>query len=393
MARQTRHAPTNHTVLVVDDQEEVLHSVRELLSREGHRVLTAESGARALELLKENDVHLLLVDYFMPRMSGEQLIRQIRTFDPYVQIILQTGYSGDKPGNRMMAELDIQGYHDKADGPEKLLLWVAVGLKAHRLIAKLRERERLQGELVANVSHEFRTPLHIIGGYCELLLQGEFGGLPDNAGGRIERIAEAASNLSELVSDLLKYAKMEAGLRDTAPRPMVVRELTEEMSRLAGLLLESSEVQFCLDETALPARFVSDPVMLRTILRNLIANAVKFTSEGEIRLQITRHDGTLRFAVSDSGIGIPTEAQQAIFEPFRQLDGSMSRKHRGIGLGLALSRKFARLLGGDLWVESQAGVGSTFTLEIPAVEAIEEIAEMAPVVDGARVIYDTASAA
>src|SRR5438552_1583516 len=111
MARKSSMPPSGHTILVVDDQEEVLISARRLLEREGHHVLTAESGARALELFKECDVHLLLVDYFMPRMTGEQLIREIRKFDPYVQIILQTGYAGDKPARQMMAELEIQGYH------------------------------------------------------------------------------------------------------------------------------------------------------------------------------------------------------------------------------------------------------------------------------------------
>ena len=141
-------------------------------------------------MFKAHDIHLLLVDYFMPGMTGEELIREIRRFDPYVQIILQTGYSGEKPASQMMAELDIQGYHDKADGPDKLLLWVDVGLKAHRLISRsARARARCSSELVANVSHELRTPLHIIGGYTELLLDGEFGALPETGA----RVAAAAS--------------------------------------------------------------------------------------------------------------------------------------------------------------------------------------------------------
>jgi signal transduction histidine kinase len=128
--------------LVVDDQEEVLLSTRSLLDREGYRVLTAEGGVQALQLLKEERVDLLLVDYFMPRMTGEQLVRAVRTFDPFVQIILQTGYAGDKPPRGTLADLDIQGYHDKADGPEKLLVWVAAGLKAQQLVNRAREYER-----------------------------------------------------------------------------------------------------------------------------------------------------------------------------------------------------------------------------------------------------------
>src|SRR5437867_940315 len=136
MARKLTRSRSGHTILVVDDQEEVLDSLQSLLRREGHEVLTAASAERALEIFKEQDVHLLLVDYFMPRMNGEDLIREIRKFDPYVQIILQTGYSGEKPASKMITELDIQGYHDKADGPENLLLWVRVGLKGYRLITQ-----------------------------------------------------------------------------------------------------------------------------------------------------------------------------------------------------------------------------------------------------------------
>ncbi len=365
MARKSQRTRTGYRILVVDDQEEMLVSVRAVLEREGHEVLTAEGGARALELFKAHDIHLLLVDYFMPCITGEDLIREIRKFDPYVQIILQTGYSGEKPANQMMAELDIQGYHDKADGPEKLLLWVDVGLKAHRLISKLRERERLQTELVANVSHEFRTPLHIIGGYTDLLLQGEFGDLPEAARQSLHRMASATNNLAELVSDLLRYGRLEAGMADAAAQWVITDDLASEMERLAGLLLEGKDVTFTVDVDEAPDGFAADLVKLRTILRNLVTNAVKFTTRGSIALRLWREEERLQLAVSDSGSGIAAADQEIIFEPFRQLDGSATRLYRGIGLGLALSRKLARILGGELSVESEPGVGSTFLLSLP----------------------------
>ena len=110
-----------------------------------------------------------------------EFVERVRSIDPYVQIILQTGYAGDHPPRTLLAALDIQGYHDKADGPERLLLWVDVALKAHRMITELRERERLQSEIVANCSHEFRTPLNIIAGYAELMQAGDFGTMPSSA--------------------------------------------------------------------------------------------------------------------------------------------------------------------------------------------------------------------
>lgn len=369
MARKSHRPNTAHTVLVVDDQEETLISVRSLLEREGHRVLTAESGERALAVFKGHDIHLLLVDYFMPRMTGEQLIREIRTFDPFVQIILQTGYSGDKPPQMMLADLDIQGYHDKADGPERLLLWVDVGLKAYRTISALRERERLQRELVANVSHEFRTPLNIISGYASLLLDATFGPLPTDILQPLQRIDQAGHNLTELVEDFLKYAKLEAGVVEMGEREIDTLELANELTRLATLLIDEGDIRFVMDVDQAPPAFVSDAVKLRTILRNLITNAVKFTASGTVSLRIAGAGSALRFEVRDTGPGIEREHLGLIFEPFRQIDGSSTRRYRGIGLGLALAQRLARLLGGTIEVQSEVGRGSTFTLLLPALVA------------------------
>ena len=145
----TNEGPTGNTILVVDDQEDSLASTRALLEHEGHQVLTCATGEEALASLARHQVHLIVVDYHMPGMNGAALVKAIRATDPYVQIILQTGYSGAAPPRDLLADLDIQGYHSKMDGPDRLMTWIDVGLKAHRLITRLRERERLQSDLVA----------------------------------------------------------------------------------------------------------------------------------------------------------------------------------------------------------------------------------------------------
>lgn len=383
MPRRSRRADSGYTILVVDDQLDTTESVRALLELEGHRVRTASSGSEALDLLQRTEVHLVIVDYLMPRMTGAEFVQRLRIVDPYVQVILQTGYAGDNPPRALLAELDIQGYHDKGDGPERLLLWVDVALKAHRMITELRDRERLQSEIVANCSHEFRTPLNIIGGYAELMRSGDFGPMPEPALAPLTAIAEASRALFELVTDFLCYAKVEAGVLDSATAALPIATLGAEMQRLGEVLLEHKPVRFTLDLAGAPAEITTDTVKLRTILRNLIGNAAKFTAEGEITLRIRAAADATVFAVCDTGCGIRDGDQAVIFEPFRQADGSMTRRYGGVGLGLALARKMARLLSGDLSVESAVGVGSTFTFRLPHAAADGDAA--APVANRAAV--------
>lgn len=369
MARRSSKAESSHTILLVDDQQETLDSVRGLLQREGHRVLLADSGAAALQILKSAEIHLVIVDYLMPRMTGAELVREVRRFDPFVQIILQTGYAGDQPPRRMLSDLDIQGYHDKSDDPERLLVWVEVGLKAYRLLKNLRDRERVQADLVANCSHEFRTPLNIIIGWSELLLDGELGELPGDAHRSVRGIERAARSLHDIVVDFLQYAKLDAGVDEVARAPLELSELVRETQRLAGLLLDGKPIEFRIDVDGAPPLLMTDSVKLRTIVRNLLTNAVKFTSEGRIALRVRGARDVVRIAVSDTGCGIGPADRDLIFEPFRQVNGSSARGQGGIGLGLALSRRLARTLGGDLFVDSAIDQGSTFTLVLPLVTA------------------------
>jgi diguanylate cyclase (GGDEF)-like protein len=143
MARKYQGATSSgHTILVIDDSPEILESTRLLLESEGHRVLTAADGESGLRVLTREPVQLILCDYFMPAMTGEEVVRRIRETDQIVQIILVTGYSGEKPARVMMRELDIQGYHDKGEGGERLLLWVDTALKAHRHVLAMEKHRK-----------------------------------------------------------------------------------------------------------------------------------------------------------------------------------------------------------------------------------------------------------
>ncbi len=128
---------SGHTILVVDDDPSIVETLDTLLRQDGHKVLSASDGRTALELCHKEEIHLILLDYFMPGMTGEEVVREIRTFNTEVQILLQTGYASEKPARQMLKELDIQGYHDKSEGPEKLLVLIDASLKTFRHIAAL----------------------------------------------------------------------------------------------------------------------------------------------------------------------------------------------------------------------------------------------------------------
>jgi two-component system, cell cycle response regulator len=153
MARINQNTPSSgKRILLIDDQEDYRESTIILLKREGHTVIGVSSGEEGLKIMKTESFDLLLVDYYMPGgMSGEDFIRQLREFNPYIQIILQTGYSGEHPPREMLKQLDIQGYHDKADGPDKLLLWVDVGLKV-AFTVQLLSRSKLGLQYILNVT-------------------------------------------------------------------------------------------------------------------------------------------------------------------------------------------------------------------------------------------------
>ena len=369
-----RSSDTNdrYTILVVDDDPDALTLAETQLARLGHRVLLAHSSDEALSLFLANEVHLLLVDYVMPGMDGPQLVRAIRGFDPFIQIVIQTAHAAARPSQQVLDELDIQGFHDKSDGVQRLAAWVTVCLRACRLIRRLRERERSQHELLSNLSHEFRTPLNIAHGYVQLLLDDAFGAVPAAAQNALRALEQNVRELADVIDNVLDHTRLQAAA-ELSLGGVDVTPLLAELARLAGPLLRDKPVTFAVHaEPELPV-IESDAQKLRTILRNLLSNAVKFTREGAIDVRVRHTGDAVVIAVSDSGIGIAATQLESLFDPYRQGDGSSTREHGGLGIGLALSRQYARLLGGDLTVESTLSAGSTFTLTIPAVPGIRTL--------------------
>jgi GAF domain-containing protein len=228
---------------------------------------------------------------------------------------------------------------------------------------------RHKSEFLANMSHELRTPLNAIIGYAELLQEecadlGQDGFLPD-----LGKIHSAGKHLLTLISGILDLSKVEAGRMTMFLEDCDIATLVRDVDSIVRPLVEKNGNAFSIACPADIGTMHADLVKVRQVLFNVLSNSAKFTEKGEIELIVRRDEtaGTLQFAVRDTGIGITPEQMSRIFEAFSQADAETSRKYGGTGLGLALSRQFCLMMGGDIAVESTPGRGSTFTVTLPAV--------------------------
>jgi CheY-like chemotaxis protein/two-component sensor histidine kinase len=223
---------------------------------------------------------------------------------------------------------------------------------------------------MANVSHELRTPLSSLLILAQLLAANAEGNLTARQVDFARTIHEAAQDLLQLVNDLLDLSKVETGRMDLRAEPVPLARVLDQAESAFRPAAAAKGLRLTVRRAAdVPESVETDEQRIRQILRNLLSNAVKFTDHGEVALAVDRDPadpGLLRFAVRDSGIGIPGDKLQVIFEAFHQADGVTGRHLGGTGLGLSISRQLARLLGGELEVESLPGRGSTFTLTVPA---------------------------
>ncbi|WP_420125841.1 ATP-binding protein [Longimicrobium sp.] len=233
--------------------------------------------------------------------------------------------------------------------------------------AEAEAANRGKSEFLAVMSHELRTPLNAIGGYAELLEMGIRGPVTPQQADDLRRIQNSQRHLLGLINEVLNYAKIETGSVHYDVADVPVREALAAAESLVAPQARAKGLALGVGDGAPSVTARADAEKLRQILVNLLSNAIKFTDRGgRVEISCQRLDGRVRVDVRDTGVGIPTEKLEAIFDPFVQVRADLTRPHEGTGLGLAISRDLARGMGGDLTVASSPGEGSTFTLTLPA---------------------------
>ncbi|MEX2570968.1 MAG: PAS domain-containing protein [Gemmatimonadota bacterium] len=281
--------------------------------------------------------------------------------------------TGEVLGGLFFGHADAGRFEERHERlAEGISAWASLAMDNARLFQgehqAREEAERAneaKSQFLATMSHELRTPLNAMIGYAQLLLAGVPSTIPADAQAKVERIQLSARYLLELIEEILTFSRLEAGEERPEVGPLQLGALLDEAEALMEPLALEKAIRFSCQAPSEEIAMESDARKIRQILINLLGNAVKFTEEGEVSLDVAEVGSDVVFRVEDTGAGIAPEHLEQVFEPFWQVQGGTTRSSGGTGLGLSVTRRFARLLGGDVTLESEPGKGSTFTVRIP----------------------------
>lgn len=323
-----------------------------------------ERGSTAIEMRKRLPSDIQLTTATLDRITRK--ISEGPVTSSYAEVRLQNKELLDTLAELRARQDDLLALTQELEDTNRgvVALYAEIEEKAERL----READALKSRFLSNTSHELRTPLSSIRALSQLLLDRIDGSLTGEQEKQIRFIEQAATSLSDLVNDLLDLAKIEAGKIEVDHTDFSVGELFSALRGMLRPLAKNATVELVFEDPAEDLILHTDEGKVSQILRNFISNALKFTEEGSVSVRALASDeasGTIRFDVSDTGIGIAPGNLQFVFEEFSQIESPLQRRHKGTGLGLSLCRKLAGYLGGRVELQSEIGKGSTFSLILP----------------------------
>lgn len=390
-------------ILVVDDDEVDRMAVRLALIKAGVRMELTEvgDGNEAISILGKKTYDCVFLYYRLTDQDGLTFVHKLRSSDIKVPLIILTD-QGDEPIAVELMKAGATDYLPKSRvSSENLAQILRNAIRLHRaemkvalanqqlrethdlLIRKNQELEkqrqqiqlqnlklleasRLKSQFLATISHELRTPMNAIIGFSQILLRPKFGQLTHQQTDMVERILNNGKHLLMLVNEVLDFSKLEAGRLELKPEIFDLSKVINTTVAEIRSLAEAKKLSL-LVQTDLPNTLVfNDPARVRQILINLLSNAIKFTEAGTIWVEVKEiATNRVTISVQDSGIGIAPRDFKHIFEAFRQVDQTITRKYPGTGLGLAIIDSLVQMMGGKIILESQLGVGSMFKIELP----------------------------
>ena len=391
-----------YNILVVDDDEVDRMAVGRALRKAGVPMKLAEAGdsASAIATLQQNMFDCVFLDYRLPDQDGLELIKHLQLIGLKVPLVVLTGQGDEQIAVEMM-KAGASDYLSKSRvSPETLSYVFRNAIRVHQAemkaaIAnqqlresnellrrknqelarqrrqielqnqKLLEVSRLKSQFLATMSHELRTPMNAIMGFSQMLLLERYGSLTSQQKDMVERIFNNGQNLLTMLNEVLDFSKIEAGhLTLNLAKFNLSQLVTITVEELRSLAAEKN-IDLHLETHLKNALVVNDQNYLQRILINLISNAIKFTDNGVVWVTVGQVNDCIEISIKDTGIGIEPQHIQTIFEAFRQVDQSLTRKHSGTGLGLAITDSLVKMMQGTISVESKLGEGSLFCVTIP----------------------------
>lgn len=390
-------------ILVVDDDDFDRKTVYLALNKAGVKIELSEvrDGLTAVSILRNTSFDCVFLDDNLPDQNGLTLIRKLRTLDIKVPLVVLTDQENEGIAIELMqagateylaksrlssatlsqvlrhamrvyqAEMQVaSAYQQLKESHEQLLKKNQELQKQRQQIQiqnlKLVEASRLKSQFLATISHELRTPMNAIIGFAQILLRPKFGQLTNQQKDMIERILNNGKHLLMLVNEVLDFSKLEEGKLTLHPELLDLAKVINHTVAEVRSLAEAKKLSLLVKIDVPNPIVFNDPVRVRQILLNLLSNAIKFTESGSIWVELQDlGENRIAIAVRDTGIGISSQDFQYIFEAFRQVDQSITRKYPGTGLGLAIINSLVQMMGGKISLDSQIGVGSIFKVELP----------------------------